>query len=151
KKSLILFDHFFTHGPGYIKDEFIRTTASESFVCFRPMGVIFGIMPWNFPLWQIVRFAIPTLVLGNTVVIKHSENTFGSALLIEKIFHEAGLKDVYQNIMVSHDDAARLVKHPLIRGVSLTGSVRAGQAVGELAGRALKKCVLELGGSDAYL
>ncbi|MBY0317007.1 MAG: aldehyde dehydrogenase family protein [Bdellovibrionales bacterium] len=116
-----------------------------------PQGIIFGIMPWNFPLWQVFRFAIPTMLAGNCVVVKHAENVAGTSLLIEDVFRKARMNDVYTNILVDHQGAAELIGSPMIRGVSLTGSTRAGKSVAETAGKHLKKVVLELGGNDAYI
>lgn len=151
KKSVWLIEHYSEHSVRMLMDQSVKTTAAKSYVSFQPMGVILGIMPWNFPLWQVVRFAIPTLVVGNRVLIKHADNVAGSAELIEKIFHEAGFVNEYKNIRLPKESVASLISHKAISGVSLTGSVRAGRAVAEIAGRELKKCVLELGGSDAYI
>jgi len=109
-------------------------------------------MPWNFPLYQVVRFAGPNLVLGNTILLKHAGICPQSALALEQLFRDAGVPDgVYTNLFVSHDDISRIVAHPLVRGVSLTGSERAGASVAAKAGEYLKKCVLELGGSDPFV
>jgi succinate-semialdehyde dehydrogenase/glutarate-semialdehyde dehydrogenase len=116
-----------------------------------PMGLLFGIMPWNFPLWQVVRFAVPALLSGNAIVLKHAAMTFGSAELICDLFRQAFPDGLYQNLLIDHDQSAKIIADRRVRGVSLTGSRRAGMTVGELAGRNLKKCVLELGGSDAYV
>ncbi len=152
KKSIALIEYFAKQGPSFLKNEIINSQATESYITFQPMGPILGIMPWNFPLWQIIRFAIPTLILGNTVLIKHADNTVGSALLIEQIFNESGLnKHVYQNLILNLADTGRVIDDFRVRGVSLTGSVRAGREVASRAGQALKKVVLELGGSDAYI
>lgn len=118
----------------------------------RPLGVILGIMPWNYPVWQVLRFAIPTWLMGNTLLIKPAPNTMGTAQLLEQIFYEAGfLKGEYQNLCVSVDQVAAVIQDPRVRGVSLTGSTGAGRKVGALCGEWLKPCVLELGGSDPYL
>lgn len=118
----------------------------------RPIGVVLGIMPWNYPYYQVARFAAPNLVLGNTVVLKHAESVPGSAALIADLAREAGLPDgVYTNVFASHEQIGRIIEDPRVQGVSLTGSERAGSAVAARAGAALKKCVLELGGSDPYI
>ncbi len=123
-----------------------------SYVVYRSLGVILGIMPWNFPVWQVCRFALPSILSGNTVLIKHAPNTMGTAKQLETIFQEADFpKGVYQNLPVSLEQTAKLIQDQRVQGVSLTGSVRAGRIVAELAGRHLKKTVLELGGSDPYL
>lgn len=129
-------------GSSYLKAE----------VSFQPLGVIFSIMPWNFPLWQMIRFAAPALMAGNVVVLKHADLTAGTAELIEKVF--AGLTTEYQllrNARVDHEVAAKIIAHPQIRGVTFTGSTQGGRAVAIEAAKNLKKIVLELGGSDAYL
>lgn len=121
-------------------------------VSHEPLGVIYGIMPWNFPLWQTLRFALPTLLAGNTVLLKPAETTAGTALLLQKCFDEAfTMKNVFTTVFMDHQQSDRVISHRSVRGVSLTGSTRAGQAVGQVAGRYLKKSVLELGGNDAYL
>ena len=117
-----------------------------------PLGVLFGIMPWNFPYYQVARFAAPNLVLGNTIVLKHASQCPESAAAIEAIYRDAGLPDgAYVNVYVSAEQAAAIVADPRIQGVSVTGSERAGAAVAEVAGRHLKKVALELGGSDPFL
>ena len=117
-----------------------------------PLGPILGIMPWNFPIYQVARFAAPNLVLGNTVLLKHAEITPECAQLVQDLLDEAGVPaGVYQNLFASHDQVSTIIADPRVQGVSLTGSERAGAAVAEQAGRHLKKCVLELGGSDPYI
>lgn len=121
-------------------------------VSFQPLGVVFSIMPWNFPLWQVIRFAAPALMAGNTILLKHADMTAGTADLLDKVF--AGLTPEYQllrNVRVDHEGAAQLIAHPLVRGVTFTGSSQGGRAVAIEAAKNLKKVVLELGGSDAYL
>lgn len=120
-------------------------------VHLRPLGVIFGIMPWNFPLWQVVRFAVPALLNGNTILLKHAPNTWGSAELIGKIFEEGFGVGHYVNLKIDVGLTEMILSDSRVAGVSLTGSVLAGKNVAEIAGRHLKKCVLELGGSDAYV
>ena len=118
----------------------------------RPIGTILGIMPWNFPYYQVVRFAAPNLMLGNTVILKHAEICAGSAQKIAELMHEAGVIDgAYINVFATHEQVSTMIADPRIQGVSLTGSERAGSAVAEQAGRHLKKAVLELGGSDPYI
>src|SRR5699024_9024070 len=117
-----------------------------------PIGTLLGIMPWNFPYYQVARFAAPNLVLGNTIVLKHAEICPRSAQAIQEIMEEAGVPPgVYTNIFASHEQVADMIADPRIAGVSLTGSERAGMAVAEQAGKNLKKVVLELGGSDPYV
>ena len=118
----------------------------------RPVGPLLGIMPWNYPFYQIARFASPNLVLGNTLVLKHAESCPESALLMQSLMDEAGIPEgVYQNVFANHEQISRFIAHPEIQGISLTGSERAGAAIAEQAGKNLKKAVLELGGSDPYV
>jgi len=116
-----------------------------------PLGTILGIMPWNFPLWQAVRFAVPALLCGNSILLKHAPNTWGSALLMEGLFHQSFPAHLYTNLKIDVSLIPKILDDNRVRGVSLTGSVRAGKSVAEQAGARLKKCVLELGGSDAYI
>ena len=117
-----------------------------------PIGALLGIMPWNFPYYQVARLAAPNLMAGNTIVLKHAPQCPESALAIEAIFHDAGLPaDAYINVFASNDQAADMIADPRIAGVSVTGSERAGTAVAEVAGRNLKKVILELGGSDPFI
>ncbi|QIK62569.1 aldehyde dehydrogenase family protein [Leucobacter viscericola] len=124
----------------------------KSFFRFQGTGVILGIMPWNYPYYQVARFAVPNLILGNTVVLKHAAQCPESALALEKLFLDAGFpKGAYVNVFATHDQISDIIADDRIQGISLTGSERAGAIVAEKAGRALKKCVLELGGSDVFL
>jgi len=117
-----------------------------------PLGVLLGVMPWNFPYYQVARFAAPNLALGNTIILKHAEQCPASAAAIERIYDDAGFpRGAYVNLYLSHDQAAEIVADPRVRGVSVTGSERAGAAVAEVAGRNLKKVALELGGSDPFI
>jgi succinate-semialdehyde dehydrogenase/glutarate-semialdehyde dehydrogenase len=124
----------------------------KSFIRFQGIGVVLGIMPWNYPYYQVARFAVPNLILGNTVVLKHAEQCPESAEALEKIFRDAGFPEgAYVNVYASHDQIATIIADDRVQGVSLTGSERAGAIIAEQAGRHLKKCVLELGGSDVFL
>lgn len=130
----------------------VKTDASKSYVTFEPLGILLAIMPWNFPFWQVFRAAAPAVMAGNVVVLKHASNVPGCAEAIEKIFKEAGFPEgVFKNLWVETQDVVWLVERPLVKAVTLTGSVAAGKAVATKAGSALKKTVLELGGSDPYL
>jgi succinate-semialdehyde dehydrogenase / glutarate-semialdehyde dehydrogenase len=120
-------------------------------VAHEPMGVLLGIMPWNFPLWQVVRFAVPALLCGNSILLKHAPNTWGSAEFISELFRQALPHAVYANLRIDIPQVSTLIADQRVRGVSLTGSRRAGISVAQQAGQNLKKCVLELGGSDAYV
>jgi succinate-semialdehyde dehydrogenase/glutarate-semialdehyde dehydrogenase len=144
--------YFAEHGPKFLADQPIATEYRKSYVAFRPLGVILGVMPWNFPLWQVLRFALPSLMAGNVGILKHASNTPGCALAIESIFKEAGLPDgAFQSLLVPASRVEELISHPHIAAVTLTGSTPAGRSVAALAGKYLKKTVLELGGSDAHL
>ena len=124
----------------------------KSFFRFQGIGVILGIMPWNYPYYQVARFAVPNLILGNTVVLKHAEQCPESALALEQIFLDAGFpKGAYVNVFATHDQISTIIADDRTQGVSLTGSERAGSIVAEQAGKHLKKCVLELGGSDVFI
>jgi succinate-semialdehyde dehydrogenase/glutarate-semialdehyde dehydrogenase len=145
-------EYYAENAKEFLKDELIVTDAQKSMVKHEPMGSIFAVMPWNFPFWQVFRFAAPTLMAGNTGMLKHASNVFGCAKQIESIFLKAGFPEgVFQNLIVHHDQTESIVSHPAIKAVTLTGSERAGTAVGELAGRHLKKSLLELGGSNAFI
>lgn len=144
-----IYRYYAEQGPkGLVEDTLDDHTA----VLKEPVGVLIGIMPWNFPYYQVARFAAPNLLLGNTILLKHAPICAASALLMEEILHEAGVpKDAYQNIFASNEQIADLLTDPRVQGISLTGSERAGAAVAETAGRNLKKVVLELGGSDPMI
>jgi succinate-semialdehyde dehydrogenase / glutarate-semialdehyde dehydrogenase len=148
-----IFDYFATEGPTLAADQPIKTfSGGRAVVQKLPIGPLLGIMPWNYPFYQIARFAAPNLMLGNTVLLKHAPTCPQSALLMEEIFVAAGLpEDAYVNIFASNEQIADMIADPRVQGVSLTGSERAGAAVAEVAGRNLKKVVLELGGSDAFI
>ncbi len=127
-------------------------TERKSFVHYEPLGVILAVMPWNFPLWQVFRFAAPALMAGNAGVLKHASNVSGAAMAIEDVFREAGLPDgLFAALLIPSSEVAEVIEHPLVRAVTLTGSEKAGAAVAAKAGAELKKSVLELGGSDPYV
>lgn len=136
----------------FLKDQVIETDASKSFVTFQPLGTILGIMPWNFPFWQVLRFAAPTMMAGNVVILKHASNVPRCAIEIERLFQEAGFpKNAFQTVLLPGDRVAKLIADHRIAAVTLTGSTEAGKSVAQAAGAHLKKSVLELGGSDAYI
>src|SRR5579875_3257410 len=142
---------FAENGEKWLAFEFAETDAKISYVAFQPLGVILSVMPWNFPFWQAMRFAIPALLVGNTSVLRHSNVCPGSALAIQESFENAGFPDgVFLAKITDHETVARLIESDSISGVSLTGSVEAGRIIAEIAARNLKKCVLELGGSDPF-
>jgi succinate-semialdehyde dehydrogenase/glutarate-semialdehyde dehydrogenase len=145
-----IFDYFADEGPGLTADQEIKSISGGRAVIQRlPVGPLLGVMPWNFPFYQIARFAAPNLMLGNTIVLKHAESVPRSALAVEQIMKDAGLPEgAYVNVFATFDQVETIIADPRVAGVSLTGSERAGAVVAALAGKNLKKCVLELGGSD---
>ena len=148
-----IYDYYADNGPELLKDEPVSLLEGDgsAFVRRSPFGELLGIMPWNYPYYQVARFAGPNLVIGNTVLLKHAPQCPESALAMADIFHEAGFGDAYINIFATNDQIEWVIGDPRVRGVSLTGSERAGAAVAEIAGRNLKKVVLELGGSDPFI
>ena len=144
--------YFAENAERFLAPERIKSDATESFVVFQPLGVVLAIMPWNFPFWQVFRFAAPGLMAGNAGMLKHASNVSGSALAIAEVFRGAGFPDGLFSVLLLRSEAvARLIDAPEIKAVTLTGSAEAGRAVAARAGQALKKTVLELGGSDPYL
>lgn len=152
EKCALVCEYYAQQATKQLTDKSIATQASNSFVSYQPLGVILGVMPWNFPFWQVFRFAIPTIVAGNLVVVKHASNVPQCALAIEKLFSKAGFaENIYTNLMISAKQVESVIRNPAIQGVSLTGSEAAGRAVAAIAGSELKKLVLELGGSDPFI
>ena len=152
KKCAWVCDYYAENAERHLADEIIETDASESFVSYDPIGTILAIMPWNYPFWQVFRFAAPTLAAGNTALLKHAPNVFGCAKQIEELFIEAGFPDgVFQNLIMHHDKTEKIISSDTVKAVTLTGSEGAGRSVGSLAGKYLKKSVLELGGSNAFI
>lgn len=145
-------DFYAENAAEFLKDEVIKTDAQQSFVQHQPIGAVFAIMPWNFPFWQVFRFAAPTLMAGNVGLLKHAPNVFGCAKQITDIFKKAGFPEgVFQNLIVHHDKTEDIVSHDAVKAVTLTGSGRAGSAVAAIAGKHIKKSLLELGGSNAFI
>lgn len=152
EKCALLCKYYYENAETFLATKSIKTDASESYVVYEPLGVILGIMPWNFPFWQVFRFAVPTLIAGNTVVVKHASNVPKCGELIQEIFEQVGFpKGCYQNLPISSNEVANVIANPIIKAVSLTGSEQAGVAVATEAGKHLKKCVLELGGNSAFI
>ena len=144
--------YFAEHAERLLAAEQVATDATRSYVRFDPLGPVLAVMPWNFPLWQVFRFAAPGLMAGNVGLLKHASNVAGCALAIERIFLDAGFPaGVFSTLLIGGGEAERLIAHPAIRAVTLTGSEAAGMAVASAAGKALKKTVLELGGSDPFI
>lgn len=145
-------DYYAEEGPGFLADEVIETDAGKSLVAHQPLGTVLAVMPWNFPLWQVFRFAAPALVAGNTGLLKHASNVPGSARVIEEIFRGAGAPEgVFTTLMIRASQVQRVVEDTRVHAVTLTGSEPAGRQVAATAGSNLKKSVLELGGSDAFI
>lgn len=145
-------DFYAENAEKFLANEVVATNAAESYVSFQPLGVVLALMPWNFPYWQVLRFAAPALMSGNTAVLKHASNVSMTALEIEHIFRECGFPEgVFRTVLVPGAETGKLIEDPRIAAVTLTGSDPAGVAVASTAGRVLKKTVLELGGSDAFI
>jgi succinate-semialdehyde dehydrogenase/glutarate-semialdehyde dehydrogenase len=149
-----IYEYYAQHGPGFLEDEKIELLDGEgsAFIRRNSLGVLLGIMPWNFPYYQVARFAGPNLIIGNTIILKHASQCPESAEAIEKIFLDAGFPEgAYVNVLASSSQMESVIADPRVQGVSLTGSEAAGAAVAQLAGKYLKKVVLELGGSDPFI
>ena len=144
--------YYAEHAAAILAPEMIATNGRRSGVRYEPLGPIFAVMPWNFPLWQVIRFAAPSIMAGNVAILKHASNVPGAAKYMEDLFVRAGFPaGVFTSLFVGHDVAEQIIGDPRVAGVTLTGSEGAGRVVGAAAGRSLKKCVLELGGSDAFI
>ncbi len=145
-------EYYAENAQAHLEPEVIKTTASRSFVTFQPIGVVLAVMPWNFPFWQVFRFAAPALMAGNAGVLKHASNVPGCALAIEDVFRQAGFPEhLFKTLLIGSSKVDAVIEHPLIRAATLTGSTPAGRAVAGKAGEMLKKTVMELGGSDPYV
>ncbi|NOZ75633.1 MAG: NAD-dependent succinate-semialdehyde dehydrogenase [FCB group bacterium] len=145
-------DYYADNAEGFLSHDIILTEARKSFIAYRPIGIVLAVMPWNFPFWQVLRFAAPALMAGNGGVLKHASNVPGSALAIEDVFRQAGFPDhIFRTLLIGSRQVASVIENPLVKAVTLTGSTPAGKAVASKAGEMLKKTVLELGGSDPYV
>lgn len=152
EKCAWLCEYYAENADNLLKPEIIKTDALKSFVNFEPVGVIYGIMPWNFPFWQVLRAAVPTIMAGNTFALKHAPNVIGCGSAIENLFIDAGFtENIFSNLVIDIDLSEKVIANPFVQGVTLTGSQRAGSAVAALAGKHLKKTVMELGGSDPFI
>ncbi|UFH56046.1 NAD-dependent succinate-semialdehyde dehydrogenase [Spirosoma sp. KNUC1025] len=144
--------YYADHAESFLADQPIDTEAKSSFITYQPLGPVLAIMPWNFPFWQVMRFAIPSLIAGNVGLLKHASNVFGCALAIEEIFRESGLPEgAFQSLLVDSSAVEGILKDKRVKAVTLTGSGHAGASVASIAGSQIKKSVLELGGSDALI
>lgn len=151
-KSAALCDWYADNGPQMLSTEPTLVENNNAVIEYRPLGPVLAVMPWNFPLWQVMRGAVPIILAGNTYLLKHAPNVMGCAALISEIFEDAGLPDgVFEYVNATNDGVSAAIKDDRIAAVTVTGSVRAGAAIGAQAGAALKKCVLELGGSDPFI
>jgi succinate-semialdehyde dehydrogenase/glutarate-semialdehyde dehydrogenase len=145
-------DYYAAHGEGFLASEVTATDARESFVAYRPLGVVLAVMPWNFPLWQVFRFAAPALMAGNGGVLKHASNVPGCAMAIEEVLRDAGAPEgVFTTLLVRASQVEKLIDHRHVVAATLTGSTPAGRAIASQAGQRIKRTVLELGGSDPYV
>ncbi len=151
EKSATLIDYYIEEGKEILQGRHIQTKWSETYIVHDPMGVILGVMPWNYPFWQVFRFAIPTLLAGNTVLLKHASNVPFSAKALESCFAVEGFEQVYFNLTLPGKEVEEVIEHPAVKGVSLTGSEPAGSAVAQKAGSLIKPVLLELGGSNAFI
>lgn len=151
-KCIWLCEVFARQAGNYLSDRIVPTDAQKSFVHFEPLGVVLAVMPWNFPFWQVFRCAVPILLAGNTIILKHASNVSGSALMIESVFNQAGFPPGSLNaVLTGSENVGKIIEHECIQAVTVTGSVQAGKAIAAKSGEMLKKTVLELGGSDPYI
>jgi len=152
EKCALVCEYYAEHAARFLEPETVATDARRSFVTFQPLGVVLAVMPWNFPFWQVFRFAAPALMAGNAGLLKHASNVCGCALAIEDVFTKAAFpRDIFRTLLVGSGAVEGIIAHRAVRAVTLTGSSPAGRAVARAAGEHLKKTVLELGGSDAYV
>lgn len=152
EKCALACRYYVEHAESFLKDEYVKTEAKASFVSYQPLGIVCGIMPWNFPFWQVFRAAIPSIMAGNAFILKHSSNVPACALAIEEIFQQSGFpKNLFRTLLVSSSQIPSIIANEFVKAVTLTGSSKAGANVASQAGSHLKKLVLELGGSDPYI
>ncbi len=152
EKSAWVCDYYADAAAYLLQDEVIASGASKSFVSFEPIGIVLAVMPWNFPFWQVFRFAAPALMAGNAAVLKHASNVQGCAVAIENVFKRAGFPDnLFRNLVIKSNQVENVINNPKIKATTLTGSEFAGSRVAMASGKAIKKSVLELGGADAFI
>ncbi|MBT4250498.1 aldehyde dehydrogenase family protein, partial [bacterium] len=151
-KCIWLCNYYIENAETYLSPEHIETEFYKSYISFQPLGLVFGVMPWNFPFWQVFRYAVPALIVGNGVLLKHASNVQGCANAIEKCFNDAGFpENIFKNLQIPSEMVSGVIENNKVAGVVLTGSTSAGKAVAKKAGEFLKKTVLELGGNDPYI
>lgn len=150
-KCALLCDYYCEKTPGFLQTREEVYPDKKVIYTLSPTGTVFGIMPWNYPFWQVLRYAIPNLLAGNTVLLKHAPSTTGCALALQELFSSAAFPNIFQSLIIDVHQVEQVIAHPTVQGVCLTGSVKAGSAVGALAGKYLKKTVLELGSADALV
>lgn len=152
EKCALVCDYYADNAEKFLANEVVKTEFSKSYISYQPLGVILAVMPWNFPFWQVFRFAAPTIMAGNSAVLKHASNVMGCALAIEKIFINAGFpENLFRTLVISSKKVEAVIKNINVQAVTLTGSTPAGRSVASIAGREIKKTLLELGGSDPYV
>lgn len=145
-------DYYADNAKEFLNDHQVDTEASNSFISYKPIGIVLAVMPWNFPFWQVMRFAAPALMAGNAGVLKHASNVSGCAIAIEKVFQKAGFpKNIFRTLIIPSGQVEEVIKNEKVKAVTLTGSTPAGKSVAAIAGSQIKKTVLELGGSDPYI
>ena len=151
-KCVWLCDYYVKIAKNTLSNNNIETEYFKSYVSYKPIGLIFGVMPWNFPFWQVIRFSVPALIVGNGVLLKHSSNVQGCANILESFFNDAGFPiNIFKNLQIPSSMVSRIIENNKISGVAVTGSTQAGKAISKKAGEFLKKTVLELGGNDPYI
>lgn len=152
EKCALACEYYAEHAERFLSDEPLNVPDGEAYIAYNPIGPVLAIMPWNFPFWQVIRFAAPNLMAGNVGILKHASNVSGCALALEEIFREAGFPEgAFQSLLISTDKVGKLLKDRRIKAATLTGSERAGSSVAQIAGEQIKKTVLELGGSDPFI
>lgn len=152
EKCAWICEYYAQEGENHLKPQSTKTEKSKSYVCYEPTGIVFAVMPWNYPFWQVMRFATPNLMGGNAGLLKHAPNSMGAGKAMQQLFEDAGFpKGLFHSLICDVDVVPQIINHPAVSGVTLTGSERAGSAVAAEAGKALKKVVMELGGTDPYL